>query len=127
MEVLKLDIVGSYSYKPDIDIVLYDGDSMQYAKECIICKRNLMEPSYEMISDNKNITNDNDILIGKCGHIFHSDCLCEWLKTSECCPIDKVRWCFHRVADTTTKLVMYNSSNTSKKFIKKSNENTNKK
>lgn len=108
MEVLKLDIVGSYYYKPDIEIVTYDGNNSQYTKECVICKRFLLEPSYETVSDNKNILNDNEILIGKCGHVFHGDCLCKWLKTSECCPIDKVKWCLHRVVDTTTKLVMYN-------------------
>jgi hypothetical protein len=89
-----------------------------------------MEPSYEMLSDNKNILNDNEILIGKCGHVFHGDCLCKWLETSECCPIDKVKWCLHRVADTTTKLVMYNAtnlSNTKRKFTPKLNENLNKK
>ena len=110
MEVLKLDIVGSYYYKPDIEIISYGGNVSQYTKECVICKRSLLEPSYEMVSDNKNISNDNEILIGKCGHIFHGDCLCKWLKTSECCPIDKVKWSLHRVADTTTKLVMYNST-----------------
>jgi hypothetical protein len=110
MEVLKLDIVGLYYYKPDMEIVYYEGNNTQYTKECVICKRLLLEPSYEKLSDNKNITNDNEILIGKCGHIFHSDCLGTWLKTSECCPVDKVKWCLHRVADTTTKLVMHNSS-----------------
>jgi hypothetical protein len=108
MEVLKLDIVGSYYYKPDIEIVSYDGSNYQYTKECVICKRSLLEPSYETVSDNKNILNDNEILIGKCGHVFHGDCLSKWLKTSDCCPIDKVKWCLHHVADTTTKLVMYN-------------------
>lgn len=117
MEVLKLDIVGSYSYKPDIEIISYDENNTQYTKECIICKRGLMEPSYETLSDNKNIQNDTEILIGKCGHMFHDDCLCKWLKTSDCCPIDKVKWCLHRVADTTTKLVMYNSqSNYKRKY-----------
>lgn len=121
MEILKLDIVGSYSYKPDIEIISYDSNISQYTKECVICKRGLLEPSYEMLSDNKKISNNNDILIGKCGHMFHEDCLCKWLETSECCPIDKVKWCLHRVADTTTKLVMYNSSNLKKKYISKPN------
>lgn len=111
MEVLKLDIVGSYLYCPDIEIITYEGDNnIKYTKECIICKRSLLEPSYEILSDNKNISNSNEILIGKCGHVFHGDCLCKWLKTSECCPIDKVKWCLHRVADTTTKLVTYDNS-----------------
>lgn len=122
MEVLKLDIVGSYSYKPDIEIASYNGNNTQYTKECVICKRSLLESSYETISDNKNISNDNEILIGKCGHVFHGDCLCKWLKTSECCPIDKVKWCLHRVADTTTKLVMYNST-TQNNYKRKFNTN----
>ena len=37
MEVLKLDIVGSYSYKPDVESVSYDGNNSQYTKECVIC------------------------------------------------------------------------------------------
>jgi hypothetical protein len=83
-----------------------------------------MEPSYETLSDNKNIQNDTEILIGKCGHMFHDDCLCKWLKTSDCCPIDKVKWCLHRVADTTTKLVMYNSqSNYKRKYEYVSDKN----
>lgn len=130
MEVLKLDIVGTYSYKPDIDVISYDGNVCQCIKECIICKRNLMEPSYEMLSDNKNISNENEILIGKCGHVFHGDCLCKWLETSECCPIDKVKWCLHRAVDTTTKLVMYNTTNTTntkRKFHQKTKEHSNKK
>jgi hypothetical protein len=109
MEILKLDIIGSFSYKPDIEISTYEKNNI-YCKECIICKRLLIEPSYETISDNKNISNNNNIVIGKCGHIFHEDCLCRWLKTSECCPIDKVKWCLHRIADTTTKLIILDES-----------------
>jgi hypothetical protein len=127
MEVLKLDIVGSYSYKPDVEYVSYDcsSNNSQYTKECVICKRALLEPSYETLSDNKNITNKNEILIGKCGHVFHGDCLCTWLKTSECCPIDKVKWCLHRVADTTTKLVLYNNELTSNNYNYKNKTNKN--
>jgi len=121
MEVLKLDIVGSYSYKPDIEIASYksgtneSGTNESAIRECVICKRCLFEPSYEMIADNANILNETEIVIGKCGHIFHGDCLGKWLKTCDKCPIDMVKWCLHRVADTTTKLVMFESTN-SKKF-----------
>lgn len=113
MEILKLDIVGSYHYKPDIEINSYSNDK-SYCKECVICKKSLFEPSYEMVSNNANILNDNEIVIGKCGHIFHGDCLNKWLKNNDTCPIDKVKWCLHRIADTTTKLVVYH--NCSSKF-----------
>lgn len=118
MEVLKLDIVGSYYYKPDIEINTYDSNDKSYCKECIICKKSLFEPSYEMVSDNVNILNDTEIVIGKCGHIFHGDCLDKWLKNNDTCPIDKVKWCLHRVADTTTKLVVYENNCCSSKFKK---------
>lgn len=110
MEVLKLDIKGTYYYKSDIEITSYKNDS--FIKECVICKKSLFEPSYEMISDNKKILNNTEIIIGKCGHIYHSDCLNRWLQTCNVCPIDKVKWCTHRIADTTTTLVL----NQTKKF-----------
>lgn len=114
MEVLTVNIVGSYCYKPDIETVNYKGES-SYTKECIICRRSLFEPSYEMISDNKNILNDVEIVIGKCGHIFHGDCLSSWLKTCETCPIDKVKWSLYRIADTTTSLAIKNNKYENKK------------
>ena len=122
MEVLKLDIVGTFSYKPDIEIVSYNNES--YTKECVICKRSLFEPSYDTICDNTNIMNDIEVVIGKCGHMFHGDCLGKWLKTCDTCPIDKVKWCLHRVADTTTKLVVCESkSNKSEKFTESISRN----
>ena len=107
MEVLKLDIVGSYYYKPDIEINHYESNNVTHTKECVICKKSLFEPSYEMILDNSNIINDMQIVIGKCGHIFHNDCLNKWLNNNNTCPIDNIKWCQHRIADTTTKLVIY--------------------
>ncbi len=118
MEIFKIDIIGSYSYKSDIENISYNKDE-SIIKECVICKRSLFESSYETISNNKNLLNETEIIIGKCGHIFHEDCICNWLKTSEICPIDKVKWCVHRTADTTTKLVVYNNDFNKKNFFKK--------
>ncbi len=103
MRIVSSNIVGYYSYKPDIEIVCY-GQNQEVSKECVICKRQLYEPSYDTMSDNKNIFRETEILIGKCGHLFHGDCLGKWLETSHDCPIDKQKWCLHRVADTTTRL-----------------------
>ena len=124
MEVLKLDIIGSYSYKPDIEIVSYDQKNNNLT-ECIICKRFLLEPSYETISNNKNILNENNIYIGKCGHIFHGDCICEWIKQNECCPIDKVKWHLHKIADTTTKLVILDKNPIKRKYLNNQINNKN--
>lgn len=115
MEVLKLDIIGSYYYKPDIEIKTYNTCDNTYCKECVVCKKSLFEPSYEMISNNSKIMNDTEIIIGKCGHIFHEDCLNKWLEKVDTCPIDNVKWCMHRIADTTTKLIMYNNECSFKK------------
>ena len=121
MKVLKADYVGTYSYNhPDIDIRNYE-DGQEVIKkttiECVICKRNLCEPSYETITDNKKIFREADITIGKCGHLFHSDCIDEWLKKCDKCPIDNVKWCRHREIDSTTRLVIDNKDN------KKNNNN----
>ena len=111
MEIKSINVIGTYFYKPDIDIKTYKEN---YYKECVICKRLLVEPSYEIIIDNKKIKNKNEIVIGKCGHMYHGDCMEEWLKNNNNCPIDNVKWCFCRVVDTTTKQFLNNNFNKKK-------------
>jgi hypothetical protein len=102
MEVLKLNIIGNYYYKPDMGIGRYN-NSEEITKECVICKRLLYEPTYDNISNNKNISNDNEVLIGKCGHMFHEDCIKKWLNSTETCPIDKTIWHPSHIADSVIK------------------------
>ena len=65
MEILKLDIIGSYSYKHDIEIVSYDKNNSQYTKECVVCKKSILDPSYETLSSDKNINNNTNNIIKK--------------------------------------------------------------
>ncbi len=107
MEIVSANIVGFYHYKPDFEVINY-GVKQECSKECVICKRTLYEPSYDTVSDNKNIFRETEIVIGKCGHMFHADCIGSWLKNNSDCPIDKIKWCPHHVADSTTRLVLEN-------------------
>lgn len=106
MEIVKLNIQGYYFYCPELEIENFEKhyNKNSLLKDCAICKRSILEASYDTITNNKKIIEENEITIGKCGHMFHSECIDNWLKTSTTCPIDKVKWQLFRKADTYTKL-----------------------
>ena len=108
MEIIKLNATGYYFYCPDLQIENYDKhlNKKKLLNECAICKRFILEPSYDSITNNRNIVHESEITIGKCGHMYHSDCINSWLKTNNVCPIDKVGWQTFRIADSFTKLVL---------------------
>jgi hypothetical protein len=125
LSIIKADIVGYYSFKPDFEIKNYsEKDTDKSKTECVICKRSIYEPSYEHITDNSKLQEEPQLIIGKCGHIYHNDCMTKWLSTgNKTCPIDKVEWQTYRVADSITKLVLesakVNKKNTTPNNLKR--------
>jgi len=119
LSILKADIVGYYSFKPDFEIKNYSNKEIDKSKyECVICKRSIYEPSYEHITDISKLQEEPQLIIGKCGHIYHNDCLTKWLSSgNKTCPIDKVEWQTYRVADSMTKLVLESSKVNKKNTI----------
>jgi hypothetical protein len=119
LSILKADIVGYYSFKPDFEIKNYSNKEVDKSKyECVICKRSIYEPSYEHITDNTKLQEEPQLIIGKCGHIYHNDCLTKWLSSgNKTCPIDKVEWQTYRIADSMTKLVLESSKVNKKNTI----------
>lgn len=116
MEIESIDLNGNYYYAPDFEIMSYD-DKHEKCIECAFCKRNLYDCSYNIITDNKSLLNDNKVIIGKCGHMFHKDCMDSWLSHGNTiCPIDKVTWEEYRIADNYTTLPIVNKKKHNYKY-----------
>jgi len=121
MEILRVNVVGYYYFNPRIELKNYNNNDNEIQKKnkdvkCNICLKSIYEPSYETISNNNNILYETKIELGKCGHLFHSDCIKSWLKTNQICPIDKVMWCKHRTIDYNPKYCF------NKKYFNKKNK-----
>jgi hypothetical protein len=118
MEIISLDIKGYYYYNltPTTDII---------KDECSICKRSVLDVSYENIIDNSKIINNTEISIGKCGHFFHTECIKSWLTKDKNCPIDKTAWHYCRNVDTHTNLVLKSSNNVYNNYNNYKNYNYN--
>ena len=120
MEILKVNVVGYYYYNPRIELKKYNGSDPENKNKdvkCAICLKSIYDPSYETISNNVNIMFETKIELGKCGHLFHSDCIKNWLKTNTICPIDKVAWCRHRTIDNQSKFCYKNKKYINNKYV----------
>jgi hypothetical protein len=55
--------------------------------DCTICRCNL---NFNSLHSNKN--EESKIITGVCGHSFHYECICPWIKNQPICPICSNQW-----------------------------------
>jgi len=55
---------------------------------CAICRNHIFEPSI-----NSNVT-ESCAVVGVCNHAFHHDCIINWLKTRNVCPLCNNKWSY---------------------------------
>ena len=65
---------------------------------CAICRNKLTEPSIEYQASPAT-ANENGLSIawGNCGHVYHLDCIQQWLKTRQTCPICSKAWDYAKI------------------------------
>mmetsp|Transcript_30521 Transcript_30521/g.61514 ORF Transcript_30521/g.61514 Transcript_30521/m.61514 type:complete len:100 (-) Transcript_30521:65-364(-) len=78
-----------------------------YTDRCAICRNDLHEPSIEFQS-NSVIYEKHDFLLskdgksvgsGKCGHLFHIDCIEFWLIGHKNCPLCSKDWEYQKLIE----------------------------
>lgn len=62
--------------------------------KCPICRNFIFEPSLNSDSSNQNCKKNSGPVIGVCGHAFHADCIHNWTKTRNVCPLCNMQWQF---------------------------------
>jgi hypothetical protein len=119
LEVLKINFVGYYDYDPIAKLKQYYCDegeddtkkNMSKDTKCEICKDNILNYSVNISSNINKLFYKEGIVLGTCGHIFHKNCMYEWLKKSDSCPVDKVYWQYDRDLDTVSNLFFKDDDN----------------
>jgi len=75
--------------------------------DCTICRCNLNVPS--LYHQEKGI--DSYVLVGKCQHSFHSECINPWIEKNKHCPICSDNWQFININKNPETFVTKNGCN----------------
>ena len=80
-EIKKSSLYSFWSWNIDIDM-------------CTICRNSLQEPSinYQAAFGINNHKDGLTICFGTCNHIYHLDCIQNWLNTRNTCPLCNIEW-----------------------------------
>ena len=68
-----------------VNMGLYDKSKNE---DCTICRCNLNDNSLY----NKEKGLESEIIIGKCGHGYHKECITPWINKHPNCPICSQKW-----------------------------------
>ena len=71
IKINNMNIISSWSYISDKNM------------DCTICRQSINNNSVYAIEKGFESTVSN----GKCGHVFHTECIKPWLNTNKRCPI----------------------------------------
>jgi hypothetical protein len=71
IKINNMNIISSWSYVSDKN------------SDCTICRQSINNNS--IYANEKGIV--SQVCSGKCGHVFHSECIKPWLQSNKKCPI----------------------------------------
>jgi len=76
----------------NLNLVAFWDISDKSSNECQLCRRPLVAPSLQELS-NKNGKVLGNLVKGKCQHIFHAECMNDLINSGcQLCPLDKTPW-----------------------------------
>lgn len=103
IKITNMNLVATWEFNAD-------------SRQCTICKKLLIAPSpVELTSKAKQVVVDGKIVVGKCKHMFHKECMDSYLKSgSVSCPTDGTPW---QVSETTSSGVVLTNNTHMNVFV----------